>query len=698
VTGTQMAQSHDKALDAFFLPRGIAVIGASASHDRPGARVLHNLPHFGYAGRIYPVTPSSTTLEGLQCYPSIRDVPDPVDLAVICVSAQRTAGAIRECGERGVAAAVVLANGFGGDGAEGQQLLRELVVAHRASGMRVIGPNTVGIRMVTGAQQGVFATFAHDIEAGLTPGPVAIVAQSGGLGVYFGSSYLRRHGIGTRYVIDTGNELDVDSTDALEYVAHDPGVKCIGLILEGCRDGRRLAEAVRRTCVMGKPVVLLKVGRSPIAARQMASHTGSLAGSADLFERSLADAGASIARDEMQFVDALVIHAHGKAPKSRRIGVVSMSGGFAILALDAAVDAGLELPQPVIPPTPEQEPHLRSGTLANPFDYQSIGGTVPQTIRRSLEWMLGQPNMDAVVIWQAFGLLALEERRTRLEADLLNVLPHYQTPLFGCGLTTPEFEARLRELGVLWFEEPTRLIKALSVTAPRAEKIDAQPSRIQSASQQHRVIVGYTARRLLTGIEHVRSVVVNSVAEAQSLAREYGRVVMKVESERFPHKTEFGLIAGPLVADEIEQAWNALAAARDKAGAADDPLVVQPCENGIELALGAYTDPVFGPSVMVGTGGIFLEIVRDTVFATAPVSAEQARSMILGLRGAPLLQGARGKVCCDIDAAARALVALSRFMAESHGAYESIDINPLIVRVDGKGAVAVDALLVPRAS
>ncbi|MBI4190639.1 MAG: acetate--CoA ligase family protein [Betaproteobacteria bacterium] len=691
-----MPQSASNGLDAFFRPRGVAVIGASNSHDRPGARVLHNLPRFGYKGRIYPVTPNSRTLQGLPCYRSILDVPDPVDMAVVCVSAERTAGAIRECGRRGVSAAVVLANGFGGDTVEGQQLLHDLVAAHRESGMRIIGPNTVGIRMAPGDGDGMFATFAHDIEAGVTPGPIAVVAQSGGLGVYFGSAYMRRRGVGTRYVIDTGNELDVDSTEALEYVAQDPGVKCVGLILEGCRDGRRLAAAVRRTRSLGKPVVLLKVGRSPVAAKQMASHTGSLAGSADLFQLAIAEAGASIAHDEMEFVDALVIHAHDKAPKSRRMGVVSMSGGFAILALEAAMEAGLELPPPVVPPTPEQEPHLRSGTLANPFDYQSVGATVPQTIRRSLEWMLGQPNLDAVVIWQAFGLLAIEDRRKRLEADLVEIMPRFKTPLFGCGLTTPEYEARLRELGVLWFEEPTRLIKALSVVAPRATEPTPPPPKHPAAANRHRAIVGNAARKLLAGIEHVRTIEVHSAAEAQALAREYGRVVVKVESNRFPHKTEFGLIAGPLTPDEVPAAYEKLLTARTNLGATDEPVVLQPCERGVELALGAYIDPLFGPSIMVGTGGIFLEILRDTVFATAPVSEEYARSMILKLRGAPLLRGARGTAQCDIDAAARALAALSRFMAGANGAYESIDINPLMVRKEGKGAVAVDALLFAR--
>ena len=687
-----MLNSSVKGLDSFFKPRGIAVIGASEGDDQPGTRVIANFSLFGYPGQIYPVTRRFESVQGIACYQSVTDVPDPVDMAIICASAQRTPETLRECGRRGIAAAVLFANGFGSEASDGPRLQSELEAAQRESGIRVLGPNTLGFRLVLGAKQGIFATFAHDIEGGVTPGRVAIIAQSGGLGAYFGSAYLRRRGVGTRYLIDTGNELDVDSAEGLEYVAQDPDVGCIGLILEGSRDGRRLAQLVRTTVAGGKPVVILKTGRSPAAARQMASHTGALSGSAGLFQAALSDAGANVARDEVEFVDALVIHGAGKAPKSRRMGVVSMSGGFAILAIDSAEQFGMELPQPAIPPTPEQEPHLRSGTLINPFDYQSISAPGPQTIRRSLEWMLGQPNIDAVVLWQAFGLQTMEYRRRRLEADLLDLMPRFKTPLFGCGMTTPEFEARLRELGVLWFEEPTRLIKALSLVSPRPKPAVAAPKPV---ARHTNVIVGVPARQLLQELEHVRTVKVHNVVETQALARDWGRVILKVESCRFPHKTEFGLVTGPLAAEEVPAAFDRLLQAREAVGADDEPLVAQPYERGIELALGAYIDPIFGPSIMIGTGGIFLEIMRDTAFATAPISEKQARDLILQLRGAPLLLGARGTPRADVDAAARALANLSRFIVKTNGAYDSVDVNPLIVRGEGKGAVAADALLVP---
>ncbi|WP_249019451.1 acetate--CoA ligase family protein [Conexibacter sp. S30A1] len=665
-------------------------MGASSEPERVGTRALRNLPHFGYEGRVYPVNPRAEELLGYACYRSVADVPDPVDLAVICVASERVPGALRECGARGIPAAVVFASGFGPGTAESQRLQSELTAAHRASGVRVLGPNTIGTRLV---QTGVFATFAHDVEGGVTPGSVAIIAQSGGLGVYFGSAFLRRYGVGTRYLVDTGNELDVSAAEVLEYVAEDDEVSSIGLILEGARDGRRLMRAVAVAVAAGKPVVFLKTGRSEAASAQVVSHTGAVAGNAELFDRALTTAGAHVARDESEFVDALRIFDAGVAPKGRRIGAVTPSGGYAILTIDAADRYGLGLPHPAIPPTPEQESALASGALTNPFDYTSISAAGPETLGAAIAWISGQPNVDAVLVWQAYSLIQAE-RRAQFEEAIVAASPS-RMPIFGCGITSPEFEARLRELGVLWFEEPTRLVRALSVAAPSPKSepwLRPGPTTGRGAGA---VVVGEAARRLLTGIEHAEAFPVFHPQAAVSVAERLGPVMLKVESGTHAHKTEVGLVEGPLDAAHVAQAYAALVDARARAGADDSPVVVQAFESGVELALGGYQDPVFGASVMVAAGGIYLEVLRDIAVAVAPVSEAQARELILSLRMSPLLLGARGRPPADLDAAARALVALSEFMADASGRWSSVDINPLIVRDTGQGAVAVDVLLVP---
>ncbi|MDE3103200.1 MAG: CoA-binding protein, partial [Chloroflexota bacterium] len=458
-----------RGLGAFFAARGVAVIGASAD-QRAGGRVLAALDRFGYRGGIYPVTRSHAELVGRPCFRAIADVPDPVDLAVIAIGASAVPDTLRECGKRGIPAAIVFATGFGGETADGPRLQRELEAALRESGVRILGPNTLGLRFVP---SGLFATFAHDVDSGVRPGNVAVIAQSGGLGVYLGAATLRRRLVGTRYLVDTGNELDLGSGEVLEHIAADREVSCVGLLLEGSRDGRRLAAAVDRAVGSGIPVVFFKVGRSRAASTHITSHTGALASSAELFDAAMRDAGASVAHDEAEFLDALVIHDAGKAPKGRRLGVVTPSGGYAILTLDAAERYGMELPQPTVPPTEDEAPDLRSGTLRNPYDWASVGGALAGTRAAAVGWMLRQPNVDAVLLWEAYNMEM--ERRDEVYAALARVLPGATKPLFACGTSTPQFEETLKGLGVILFNEPMRLVRSLSVVAPPAEPAAALP-------------------------------------------------------------------------------------------------------------------------------------------------------------------------------------------------------------------------------
>ncbi len=679
-------------LAAFFAPRSIAVIGASADRSRAGGRVLQALATAGFPGRIFPVNPNQTEIDGLACFASITAVPEPVDLVAICVPAERVPDIIRDCGASGVRGAVVFADGFRAGNLR-EQLAAAHAEARAKSGLRIIGPNTIGIRH-SGSR--AYVTFSSATESELFPGPVTTIAQSGGMSGVLGVTLLRRRGLGPRCVIDTGNEFDVDIADCVEFIADDPGTTCISLLAEGARDGRRLAAAVRRACENGKHVVFLKTGRSASAMDQVASHTGALAGRAELFDAAMRDAGACVVRDEMEMMDAVVLHGLNRVPKGRRLGVVTPSGGYAILTCDAAEQFGMELPEPVIPPTPEQREQVKLGTFDNPFDMSSTISAGPRGLETSLRWMASQPNVDAILLWQA-AILDNPAPQPRVKAALAELLAHTDKPVFACGLTTPDYQAQLREMGVLWFEEPTRIVRALSVVAPPAERPAPSPHAVAPSSR--RVVTGAAAREALHAVlPHVATIVVADADAALRAMRELGaeRAILKVESERIAHKTEFGLVTGPLAAAELATGFAALAEARIRAGDAAAPIVLQPFERGTEIALGAYHDPAFGPSVMVALGGIFLEILRDTEFAPAPVTEAQARAMVLRLRAVDIMRGARGRPPADIDALARALAALSRFIADNADRYAEIDINPLIVRAEGNGVVAVDALLVER--
>jgi acyl-CoA synthetase (NDP forming) len=683
--------SSRDALRAFFDPRSIAVIGASAEITRAGGRVLAALANAGYPGKIFPINPNQTSINNLACYKSIADVPEAVELAALCVPAAAVPDVLRQCGKAGVKGALVFADGFR-DPTLRAAFDAALAEAKAASGLRVIGPNTIGIR---NSHTRVYPTFSSASEAAPMPGPVATIAQSGGLSGVYGVVSLRRRGIGPYCVLDTGNEFDVDISECLDYLAEEPGVSVISVIVEGARDGRRLMQGVRKARANGKAVVFLKTGRSAAALHQVASHTGALAGRAAMFDASVRLAGATVVQDEAELMDAVVLHASNKVPKGRRLGAVTPSGGYAILTLDAVERYGMQMPEPAIDPTPEQRAEVKLGVFGNPFDMSSTISAGPRGLETSLLWMASQPNVDAILLWQA-SILESPANQARVFATLEKTVQQTDKPLFVCGLTTPEFQAQLRGIGVLWFEEPTRLVRALSVVAPPAEP--APPPAPSHAAGTRPVISGAAARSALPGLPHVPTITVTTAGAAVAALRDLGseRAILKVESERIAHKTELGLVSAPLRADEIPAEFARLDAARTRTEDPTAPIVLQPFERGTELALGAFVDPVFGPSVMVALGGIFLEILRDTVFAPAPVTVEDARTMVLRLKGVDVLRGARGRPVADIEAVAHAIAALSRFIAENADRYAEIDINPLIVRAQGQGAVAVDALLVPR--
>lgn len=683
-------------LDAFFRPRSIAVVGAQAEASKAGGRVLKILRDVGFQGVIIPVNPKQSEIGGLVCYPSVTEIPAAPDLAILCLPAAAIAAAIRQCGRAGIKAAVVLADGFN-DPVLRKDLEAAFAEAHAASGLRIIGPNTLGFRA---NESRSYATFASDAEGGIVQGPVAMVAQSGGLGVYYGSALLRRRGLGCQYIIDVGNEFDVDAAECIDYVSADASVSCIAVILEGFHDGRLLADAIRRARSRGKSVVFMKVGRSDAASDQIATHTGALAGKADLFDSVMRDAGAHVATNESDFMDALVINGFGRVPKGRRLGIVTPSGGYGIMSIDAAEQFGMEIPEPAVAPTPEEEAELRFGGFGNPLDYSSTISAGPRAIETALNWMAAQPNIDAVLFWQSY-ILERPERQDRVFSALAEATARSKTPIFCCGVTTKEFEEKLRdELGILWFEEPTQLVRALSVVAPGAPFRHAKHASGGHGDAARKVIAGERARQVLgavSGIRHVESRVVDTAEQALREQAHLGadKIVLKVESDAIAHKSELGLVSAPLAAHEVANAFEKLALARQNAGDPVGPIILQPFEKGVELALGAYTDPVFGPTVMVAAGGIFLEIFNDAAFAPAPISPEKARELILGLKAAPLLLGARGKSVADVDAAAHALSGLSTFIA-THPEYSEIDLNPLIVGSAGHGAIAVDAVLIER--
>lgn len=680
-------------LDALFDPKSVAIVGASEEPTRAGGRIVGYMADNGYAGRLHYVNPTRSTLRGRPCYPTIADVPEPVDLALIVLGADRVPEAVADCAKSGARAAVVFATGFAEAGAAGIELQSRLAAGLRGTRMRLLGPNTAGVRRT---DIGLFGEQGTNLgTVGYRAGSVAMISQSGALGGYFGSTYLLHQlGVGSRYFVDTGNEVDVDVADCVEHISRDEAVSCVAMILESCRDGRKLAAAVRSARERGRPVLCLKVGRTAAGIDAARSHTAAMASRTELLEAELAAAGAFVTRDEVQLADALLLHSTGAVPRGRRLGIVTPSGGFGVMALDLASELGVELPD-IARPTDGALVRSGLGAMSNPLEVAALAAPGTDLLEASLRHVGAQPTVDAVVLWHPHRLLLVGEQEGHVAA-LRRAREAGGKPHFHCGIAPAEVKARLQAAGIVSFDSPTRLMRAVAAVAPAAPAAVAAKAAGRYADDGGTVMPADEAReRLLgAGIAFVETVVVRDARDAAAVHERWGRPVMlKLETSAATHKTERGLAIGPLSGASIPAAFARLAGSET---ARLDPaarVVAQPYETGIELALGAYVDPAFGPSVMAAHGGIFVEVLKDAAFAAAPIGRSRALALLGSLRISPALLGARGRPA-DLEAAADALVALSRFIAAAGDPGLSVDVNPLIVRAHGAGAVAVDARIV----
>lgn len=696
-TQPQRDPKPQRDLAGLFEPRGIAVVGASEHMSRFGGRVLRHLVDFGYQGAIYPVNPKYDEVLGLRSYATLADVPDPVDLVVICIPAPHVAAVIEEAGVRGLRAAVVHSDGFVDDPA----MFDELRAVWKKSGLRVVGPNTNGVRV---ASTGMFADASSGLAtAGFESGPIGVITQSGGLGAYFGSTYLRQRGVGSKYLIDTGNEMDVNTADCLEWMADDPEVTAIGLLLESARDGRRLVAAIRRAIDQGKTVVLLKLATNTLSLQAAASHSGAIAGRFDVFSQILAESGAKMCTSPRSFADALMLCAKGKAPAGPGIGVVTPSGGFGVLAGDLAGAVGLHFPQPAVAAPQELRDALPLATFANPLDVSGQHRKSENLLGQGVRYLAGQPGISSIVVWQPHTLLNAQ-REPGIVAGLTDAARAIDTPVYLCGSIPEASRKRLwDEGGILCFDSPDDIIGAvgLLVGEPGTDAVVASPTEpAADASDSHEsgtreVVVGQDASGVLAGasVELVRTETVADAAAATRFAAEIGRPIMlKVQSAAHAHKTEAGLVVGPVTGDDIAPLFEQLARRRDAVGGGT--VTAESFEVGVEVAIGILQDLSFGAIVMVGAGGKLVELLEDVSFAPAPVDAGTARAMIERLALSRLLHGFRGSEPSDVDALVDSIVAISRLAADPEFPYDEADVNPIMVRVKGQGAVIVDALFV----
>lgn len=694
-----------RGLEALFKPQSIAIFGASDDVTKIGGRPLQFLQKYGYAGRIYPINRKAGLVQSLPGYAALADVPEAPELAVIAVPPAGVLEAVQDCARRGVKAAVILSAGFSEMGEEGSRLQAQIGDVARASGMRIVGPNCLG---AVGVPDRSIATFSVALEAGFpTAGAVGIVSQSGNLGS-FTLRLAGERGLGISRLLTTGNECDVDIADAIASLASDPGTSVILCCMETCRDGEKLRQAMAMAREADKPLVVLKVGVSEAGSAAAASHTGALAGSDAIFDAVLRQGGAIRVPSIEQLLEvghALSVVGAARLPRGSRVAVLTASGGFGVLLADAASAQGLALPklraetqQRILSIVPFAAP-------SNPVDMTAQVSSRPEVLAQVLDAVAQDDSCDALILQSANAFHMPRLRDVFLEALTQVRRDHPSRLIVLCARAPQEVRTQLAALGfpmVEGIDAACATLAALMRFGARGPAPAAAFDIARSPLDADAFATEASAKGVLAeaGLPVPQEVIVATRDQALAAARRLGfPLVLKIVSPDIAHKTEVGGVfvgvrSEAQLIEEYDRLLERVALNAPQARIAG-VLLAQMVQGGVELILGTTQDPVFGPMVMVGLGGIFAEILQDVSLQPAPVDEVRATEMLRSLKAFPLLDGARGRPKADVQAAAQAIAALSRFAVRHAQSVAEIDINPLMVLDQGRGAYALDALLVP---
>lgn len=700
------------SLEKLFNPRGIAIAGASSDATRPGGQTLCALNQFGYRGGIYPVNPRYPELAGHRCHPSIAAIDGDCDLAVVALPAALVAGVLRECGARGIRFAVVLGGGFRETGPDGARLESDMLSAAKDSGVRIVGPNCLGLVNVHAR---VFAAFGSITrEPAFQPGGVSAVIQSGG----FGNGLVRgcaQAGVGFRYLVASGNESDITAPELMDAYVDDPHTKVILAYLEGVTDGRALMALGRRALAANKPVLILKAGNTEQGKRAAASHTANLTGKYDIYRAAFRQSGIIEVSDIHEAADFALALLAGRLPKGRNVALMGGSGGSAAVFGDAADAVGLVLP-PLAPATTTALEKLlpTMGSLKNPIDY-TAGYPRPETadnFRRAFSAVLTDPGIDQLT----FMFASAGPSQLKLASELLaQALPQSDKPVLAFSAlsaeTAPEGFAKLREIGVPVLASPARVARAMAMLADYAAALKRAAGPAATASMPA-IVLPSLPPGAVTLDEHASKKILAAanIPITLDVLLPIGRttidsdirypVAVKIVSRDILHKTDIGGVR--LQVANAQELASAIAEVTSNArGAAPNArlegvLVSKMVAGGVETIVGVVNDEGFGPVVAFGIGGVMAEAIRDMSYRVAPFGDDDAHAMINEIRLRSLLDGGRGRPSCDIDALAGILVRVSELAWQMRERLAELDINPLIVRAPGAGAVAVDALIVLR--
>jgi acetate---CoA ligase (ADP-forming) len=702
-------------------PDSIAVIGASGDTETLRGRLTHALVGHGYPGRIYPVTRSQNEVLGLRAYPSVADLPEAADLAVIVVPAAVVPRTLDECGARGIRAAVVISSGFAEESGEAALVRdRELRSIAERHGILVCGPNSEGL---VNPLQRVVATFSpvfHDPRRSLSPAtphgrPIAVSCQSGALTFAFLNRGRDRQ-LRFTYQVSSGNQTILEAHDYIDWTLDHGGADIFLVYLEAIRRPNRFRGVADKAAAAGKPLIVAKVGRSDAGRRAAASHTGSLARAGVVDDAIFRHHGIIRGEDLDHMLDVAAAFAFCSPPAGNRVAVITGSGGSAVWMADILSAHGLELPV--------LEDDIQRRLLAllpsyasakNPVDgtaqaihevgYARLVEIVRESQRIDTILLIGSLANDATAITRADELAALSGPRDKpiLLSTYTSASPPAMAAFAAAGIpcytSMPSCARAIRALVDYARFQERRHRPASAATSPAIREETARALAAAGAT-----LTETEAKTLLAryGIPHPTEALVTSVDDAvAAAARIGGKVALKVQSPDIVHKTEAGAVAlgieGEPAVREAHARVLANAAAARPAAAIRGVLVQKMAAPGREIILGVSRDPDFGPMLMVGLGGIHVEVLRDVAFTPVPIGVDEAQALLGELKSAALLDGVRGAPPADRAALAEVIAALSRFAADHAEAIAEIDLNPVIVHPQGQGLTLVDALIVKRA-
>ena len=696
-------------LEAFTNPRGVAVVGASPSPDKLGYAVLQNVIRYGYAGQIYPINPKAAEILGLPAYPSVKDIPGPVDLAVVLIPAKAVPGVIEECGQKGIAGAVVISAGFREVGREGRQLEQQLIETARRYGIHIVGPNVLGIIDTVASLN---ASFAVGMPR---RGHIAFMSQSGALCTSILDMALGQStGFSRFYSI--GNKADLNEVDFLRAWSEDPETNVITAYLEGISDGAEFMKTARKVTRM-KPVVSIKSGTTSAGSRAASSHTGTLAGSEKAYDAAFKQVGIIRAASIQELFDFTQAFDRQPIPESDAVAVVTNAGGPGIMASDAIERMGLRLASL----TPEIQQKLRAAlpaaaSVVNPIDV--LGDAPADRYELAIEAALSDPNVGIVLVVltpqaatqipqtaQALGELARKYKKPAFGAFLgdqairpaVEILTQYRVPNYAVPERAVAAIAALWQRRQ-WLNTPELNIEPLTVDRNKVrqmiDKLRGEGRATAGDAEAREILAAY-------GVPLPKSALARNADEAVAAAEAMGYpVVMKIASPDILHKTDIGGVKLNLTgAAEVRDAFD-LIVYRATRHMPDATIwgcqVQQMVKGGKECIIGMNRDPQFGPLLMFGLGGVYVEALKDVTFRVSPIDRREAREMLTEIRAYSLLRGVRGEKPSDLEAIADTLVRVSQLVTDFPEIVE-MDINPLLVFPAGQGALGLDMRLALKA-